>query len=273
VYAAPGARCQAESGTGPPPFGRIGRIPRDKIAEIWAKIQTDFGHLTFDQQLSGCTRILIPLKMGSVGIPTSVDELKKMAQSFADIDSWDTLPLFQGASKWLRRPPVFDPATGGPCATPSSSDPLNSDPFADGHEDPKTCSNTVAVAGQCWLNGTVNYGTFGVMVRLCSDLTKTPRFIFDPSLSTAEKAVLFFAFSLDWAKTLIRTYKRFGQHPEGAIDPIRWTEATFNGGPKGVPKGPGNRPNCKCACGCKADIVKWDYVWEPFKPRSKAIWP
>ena len=65
--------------------------------------------------------------------------------TMADIDGWDVLPLFQGESDWLRNPPVYDPLLKGPCATPTSSDPTNPDPFAAGHEDDKTCSNTVAV--------------------------------------------------------------------------------------------------------------------------------
>src|SRR5262249_49214956 len=181
----------------------------DKAAETWTKIQNDFRLLPFDQQLAACIKLVIPLKSGDPNAPLlgrakSVDDVKKLAHQFADIDVFDTLPLFQGGSDWLRRPPVFDRATNGPCATPSSSDPSNPDPFADGHEDENTCSNTVAVAGQCWLNGTANYGTYGVMVRLCSDLSASPRFLLDKSISPAERAILFFAFSLHWATTLIR---------------------------------------------------------------------
>jgi hypothetical protein len=62
---------------------------------------------------------------------------------------------------------IYDGDSGGPCATPFSSKP-SEDVFDDAREDPRTCSDTVQVGGQCWLNGTVNYGTYGIIVRLCS---------------------------------------------------------------------------------------------------------
>jgi len=173
----------------------------------------------------------------------------------ADINGWDVLPLFQGQSKWLRSYPVFDAATGGPCATPSSSDPA-APPFDDAHEDPMTCSNSVQVGGECWLNGTVNYGTYGIMVRLCRD-----------------EFPIKFALALQVAEGLIRAYKSVGPHPEGADLPIAWLRATFNGGPSAKPSIPGNRPQCKCSCKCTGNITTWDYVWEPVKPRSSAIAP
>lgn len=239
----------------------------EQIATLWERIQADFRSWTRSQKIRSCNTILLPFKRpedpDNSGIPTNLEALKQKIQMYADIDGWDTLPLFQGASEWLRTPPVFDPATNGPCATPSSSDYHNSDLFAAGHEDPNTCSNTVQVAGQCWLNGSVNYGTFGIMVRLCSDFAKTDFLLkINPAIRTI--------YSLGWAKTLIKAYKKFGQNPEGAIVPIAWTEATFNHGPKGVPSIPGNRPKCKCSCGCKGDVVTWDYIWKPMKSGGRS---
>jgi hypothetical protein len=211
--------------------------------------------------VQSCNTILIPFKRpdspDNSGIPTNLEELKQKIQQYADIDGWDVIPLFQGASQWLRTPPVFDPKTNGPCATPSSSDYSNPNQFAPGHEDEKTCSNTVQVGGKCWLNGTVNYGTFGIMVRLCRDFAANDMVL--------KRTTLALVYTLDWAKTLIRAYKRFGQNPEGAVLPIAWTEATFHGGPRAVPSVPGNRPNCKCKCGCKGDVTTWDYIWKPIK--------
>lgn len=269
------------SGPTPPPAATIpfvcGPDVTDQIAKVWTQIQTDFRALPRLIKIRACNTIMIPIKRpddpDNSGFPTNLEELKAKLRNFADIDGWDTIPLFQGASEWLRTPPVFTPQTiqavgnlgvkamtGGPCATPSSSDYNNTDPFSDGHEDPETCSDTVQVAGQCWLNGTVNYGTLGIMVRLCSDFAKT-----DPVVKQVRQVQKI--YSLEWATMLIRLYKVFGQHPEGAILPIAWTEATFNGGPRGVPSVPGNRPKCKCSCGCRAtdDIADWDYIWKPFK--------
>ncbi len=167
----------------------------EQIAQIWTQIQNDFRPLTRLQKIRACNTIFIPIQRpddpDNSGIPSNLDELKHKLQLYADINGWDTIPLFQGASDWLRTPPVFDPKTNGPCASPSSSDHNNTDPFADGHEDPDTCSDTVQVAGQCWLNGTVNYGTFGVMARLCSDFAKT-----DSILSSTSAKKL---YSLEWA--------------------------------------------------------------------------
>jgi len=111
----------------------------------------------------------------------------------------------------------------------------------------------VQVAGQCWLNGTVNYGTYGIMVRLCHD-----------------EFPVKFALALQMAEKLIQAYKSMGAHPENAALPLAWVRATYNGGPSAVPSGTGNRPKCKCSCPCKGSITNWDYVWEPVKPRILA---
>ncbi len=257
----------------------------NEVATAWMKVQSDFRGRPRREKIQLCNRILLPVKDPAGLIkqllenPTlDLGKIKAEVQSHADIDGWDMLPLFQGASGWLRRPPVYDHAKKGPCATPSSSDFDNPDMFADAHEDPNTCSNSVAVAGKCWLNGSVNYGTYGIMVKECSVFAASdwqmPSFSTDPfdqplALNPAIRAI----YSLTWATMLIRAYKKFGGHPEGAVVPVAWTEATFNGGPRGTPSIPGNRPKCKCTCGSKGNIVRWDYVWEPLKPRTGAAGP
>jgi hypothetical protein len=65
-------------------------------------------------------------------------------------------------------------------------------------------------------------------------------------------------------------YKKFGANPEGAVVPLAWTRATFDGGRRGVPSIAGNRPKCKCTCGCSGDVAMWDYVWKPHKPMGRA---
>jgi phage tail protein X len=118
-----------------------------------------------------------------------------------------------------------------------------------------TCSDSVQVGGECWLNGTVNDAAFGVMVRLCKDE-------FPVEFSLAQQI----------AEGLIRSYKSLGAHPEDSEPPLKWFRATFFGGPGAKPsKGSGNRSQCKCA-GCPLDgsVVNWDYVWEPVKPRTIA---
>jgi hypothetical protein len=173
----------------------------------------------------------------------------------ADINGWDVLPLFQNTSLWLRSYPIYDATTGGPCATPSSLRP-SAPPDDDAHESDQTCSNTVQVGGECWLNGTVNYGTYGIMLKLCKD-----EFPFK------------FALALQMGEALIRTYKSIGPHPEDPTLPIAWVRATFNGGSSAKPSNSGNRPQCKCTCPCKGNVTTWDYVWEPVKPRIHAVKP
>ncbi len=257
----------------------------DQVSAVWTQLQKDFRGWTRIQKIRVCNRILIPVKdpLGLIqkvmrGDKRSLDSIMSEIRAHADVDGWDVMPLFQGASGWLRKPPVYDKTTKGPCATPSSAEPDNTNEFAAGHEDDKTCSNTVTVAGKCWLNGSVNYGTFGIMVKECSEFAAGDWRPGVPGLDPFPVPLKFDPvlrpiYSLAWAKTLIRAYKKFGNNPEGAIIPVAWTEATFNKGPGGTPDIPGNRPKCKCNCGCKGDIVTWDYVWEPEKPRDKAKMP
>jgi hypothetical protein len=239
----------SSSATTPPP-GVCGPDVTNQFAAILRKIQVDFRTWSRDDRERACRRILIPLKMP---VWTPGTNPKDFLRSFADINGWDVLPLFQGDSAWLRDPRVL----AASCAVPSSSDP-SADPFDDAHEDPMTCSDSVQVAGQCWLNGTVNYGTFGIMVRLCKDE-------FPVEFLLAQQA----------AEGLIRTYKAIGPHSEDAEPPIKWFRATFFGGPAGTPPtGSGNRPQCNCTgCALDGSIVNWDYVWEPVKPRTIAKHP
>lgn len=263
-------------------------VTADVIA-AWTRIQTEFRARPRAQKIQLCNNILLPikdpgglileiLKSMKPGQFPDLTALKVKVQGHADTNGWDLLPLFQGNSSWLRTPPVFDVKLNGPFATPSSSDFSNADPFADGHEDEETCSNTVQVSGKCWLNGSVNYGTYGIMVKACSEfaasdlilpsLSKNP---FDQSLKL--NPIVRAIYSLTWATTLIRAYKKFGGHPEGAKVPIAWTEATFNGGPTGTPAIAENRPKCKCKPGLTGKLVKWDYVWDPLKTRILATSP
>jgi LysM domain len=237
-------------GTAPP--GVCGPDVTAEVEAIWTQIQTDFRAWSPSQRDSACTQVLIPFKMPT---RSKGDDLMTFARSAADINGWDVLPLFQLQSQWLRSWPIYDAATGGPCATPSSPNPA-AGPGDDAHESDQTCSNTVQVSGQCWLNGTVNYGTYGIMIRLCRD-----------------EFPLKFRLALQMAENLIRAYKSIGAHPEDATLPLAWLRATYNGGPSGRPSNPGNRPQCKCSCACKGSVTNWDYVWEPVKPRSKAAAP
>jgi peptidoglycan hydrolase-like protein with peptidoglycan-binding domain len=245
----------------------------DQVAFTWRKVQGDFRGLPRLSKIGACNRILIPVQNPEnivadlIASRGDLNQLIAKLQGHADIMGWDTLPLFRAKSKWLHRPPVYDVATKGPCATPSAEVPHD--------EDKENCSNSVQVAGKCWLNGTVNYGIFGIMVKECSSFAAGDWGL--PSFSTdwrdqplATNLIVRSIYSLTWATTLIRAYKKLGREKEDPTEPIAWTEATFNGGPTATPSIPGNRPKCKCSCGCKGNVATWDYVWEPFKPRAGA---
>jgi hypothetical protein len=267
-------------------MGICGPDVSNQLIEVWSQIQKDFATWSDVQKDAACNRIVYPIKPKSdPNNKAAWDDMRKKAaealhhpftgeswqnlvkstHGIADINGWDVLPLYQGNSDWLRTPPVFDKATNGPCATPSSSDYYNSSPFADGHEDPATCSNTVNVGGKCWLNGTVNYGTFGIMLKLCDGFRAKQ--VLEGKRSVLEMSALSIGLGLIYA------YKKFGPNPEGYKLPIAWTKATYFGGPKGVPNEPGNRPNCDCTCTCSASDVNWNYVWEPIKRRIDAVPP
>ncbi len=234
---------------GPPaPPGICGPDVTQQFAATLRQIQADFRTWSRDDRERACTRILFPVKMPSY---TPGMDPKAFLISAADINGWDVMPLFQGASDWLRSARVL----ACPCATPSSPNP-SAPAFDDAHEDPSTCSNSVQVGGECWLNGTANYGTFGIMVRLCKD-----------------EFPIQFAFAQQIAEGLMRAYKSLGPHPEDVTLPLAWFRATFFGGPTGIPAGKGNRPQCACTCSLDGSIVDWDYVWEPIKPRASAKAP
>lgn len=226
---------------GPP--GICGPDVTKQFSAILSQIQADFKVWDEAHQELACRALLFPVKMPKW---TPGTDTRTFIRSAADINSWDVLPLFQGQSAWLRSAAVV----GCPCAIPTSKNPSAS-AFDDVHEDPSTCSDSVQAGGECWLNGTVNYGTFGIMVRLCKD-----------------RFPVKFALAQQLAEKLIQAYKAFGPHPEDATLPLAWFRATFNGGPTATPSGPGNRPQCKTMCSLDGSIVDWDYVWEPVKPRT-----
>jgi hypothetical protein len=110
------------------------------------------------------------------------------------------------------------------------------------------------------LSGTVNYGTFGVMVRLCGQ-----RF---PIRHAGIKQI---------ARDLAVVYKKYGhidwfgskttKEPD-FHEPLSWYDATVNGGPSARPGRAGNKPDCPMTCPLDGSIQPvWDYVWEPVKRR------
>ncbi|HYF06130.1 MAG TPA: LysM domain-containing protein, partial [Acetobacteraceae bacterium] len=224
-----------------------------QLRDVLERVERDFKGWSEDEKLSACQRVLIPFKPTSDWGPwQDWRPTPEFGRKIADIDGWDILPLYSRASDWLRDPKVLGEGCCAP--TPSVSPALAIAQQVEEYEKPIHCSHSVQVGTECWLNGTVNYGLYGMIIRLCHNHFPVR-----------------YAFALEAGKGLIRAYKRFGKEREDPTDPIRWVEATYHGGAAGIPTGKGNRPDCASACRLKGDIATpWDYVWEPVKPRDKA---
>ena len=227
------------------PIGVCGPDVTKQVRDTLSKIEKDYEGWPRADKKQACVRILNPI---------SLDKLRTQGLAGGDYNGWDTYGLFSGYADWLRRRPVCPP-----CATPSSTAPAGALAGDKGHENPKTCSNTVQVGNGCWLAGTVNYATFGMMVRLCGTFSG------DPDVGGDSQ--------LEHAKGLIRGYKMFVSK-EDPKWPLEWTEAVWRGGAGAITSvGNGNRQGCSTTCGQqnpKANpgaLVSWDYVWEPVRPR------
>jgi len=216
-----------------------------EVTRVWSRIQSDFNSWGFFQKEFACRHLIQPI-IYSGGFVINKD-------------AFDTLGLYQGSAEWLRQPPYHPP-----CAVPGTCAPGSSDPFDPCHEDPNTCSNTVKVGSDCWLSGTPNYGTYGIMMRLCWDWTL-------PLIALPPWSIYHEAFSLPSTILIVEAYKRLsGDDP---VPPRRWAVATWLGGPGATVSG-GNRPRCSPTCtisypnGTATGFgINFDYVWEPVKPR------
>lgn len=243
------------------PIGVCGPDVSAPFSATLSQIQTDFKSWSVDDQFKACDHLVHPIQVFN---PDGTFN----KHPTPDINGWDIHALFQGEATWLRRLPVCPP-----CATPSTSWPAK--PAMDrAHEDPRTCSNTVQVGNACWLSGTPNYATFGIMLRLCGDAfpsTATPASGVD-----SPHEVFFGDDPLDSGKSLIRAYKLL--HVDKAVGredpkwPLAWTEAGYKTGPTATLAG-GNRGACTATCSKAkpglnpARLANWDYVWEPVHPR------
>jgi hypothetical protein len=227
------------------PIGVCGPDVTKPLTSTLKKIETDFNGWPRDDKHRACVRVLNPFDL----------EKLKAGTGGADYNAWDIYALFSLHGGWLRRPPVCPP-----CATPSSKTP-GAKWNATGHEHPDTCSNTVQVGNGCWLAGTVNYATYGLMVSLCESA-----FSEDPEIGREHTA-------LEHAKALIKGYKTLVSK-EDPKWPLEWTAGVYQGGPGAITTiGNGNRQGCSTTCGQQnpkvdpASLVSWDYVWEPVHPR------
>jgi hypothetical protein len=279
----------AEAGTAAPspPSRRCGPHVEDEIRKVWMKVQSRFRGWTLDRQRNACLYLITPFVPADPSAPAG--------RVTANRDAFDTLGLYQAGAEWQRQPPYHPP-----CGEPGSTSP-GADAFDPAHEDAATCSNTVTVNGHCWLMGTVNYGTFGVMMKECNTtMSNTPGAWFgvrledfvrrgaeqtpeegetegnireiarraQPYMHWATLAAQIVGspqlFSETALRTLVALYKIIdGDDPN---PPLRWALATYNGGPGASPSG-SNRRNCPTTCTLRYGCNPFDFVWEPVKPR------
>jgi hypothetical protein len=154
-----------------------------QVRDVWTKIGTDFKSWNEKDALKACSYLLSPFVTDQTLLPgekrkVDVPLIGPFGRSGTvkttlnwNVDAFDTLPLFYfGAINWLMNPALL---ARGCCSPPiSETEAQVSDPDARSANQEKceardTCCSTVQIGNKCWLSGTVNYGTYGIMVGLC----------------------------------------------------------------------------------------------------------
>lgn len=252
-----------------PPIGSVcGPDVEAPTTAVWTRVQADFAGWTDAQKCSACGSLVNPIVAGAASIdPSMIGSglqhlwetgnvveggqvvLMGLGQNL-NRDAFDTLGLYLGSASYLRARP-YSP----PCGQPPSPNPAAA-ATDHVHEDPSTCATTVELGSECWVSGTANYGTYGIMMRACHDwLSRGGACVLPAALFTRTATIV-----------LVQAYKRLDDDdPE---PPTRWAVATYDGGPVARASG-GNRPNCPTDC---PDTNRYQggpfsYVWEPVMPR------
>jgi hypothetical protein len=205
-----------------------------EMGRAWSAALMKFEALSTTDKANNCRMLVQPL-------------IKDLTDSGLTLNAsaFDTWGLYEVTAGWTHVPPWH-----GPCATPGI-DAAHRDA-----EDPDLCSNTVQIGSDCWLSGTPNYGTFGVVMRACWDFTTLPGLL--PGLG-----VLHDLFSLESTMTLVALYKL--ARGDSIVGPEKWAMVTWLGGPEATATG-GNRPACSLSCPGPPP-PPFFVVWEPNMPR------
>src|SRR5262249_805467 len=156
-------------------------------------------------------------------------------------NAFDTVGLFSGSHAWFMESPYWRS-----CAIPG------------GFYESRGCARTVEIGNECWKAGTVNYGTYGIMMRSCADGTSRPSSDFanqleniwaiatTPSNMLATTVMRPFVAPLSSealharllrpvVSTLVTAYKAYDRDDPSPC--VRWALATYDRGPSGVASG------------------------------------
>lgn len=139
------------------------------------------------------------------------------------------------------------------CGVPAPATYDPDDPFNPIYEDPYGCSNTVQIGSTCWLSGTPNYGTFGIMMRLCYDDIGMQLLL--GSLGGISREAL-----LGLAPTIALAGGYKAGKGDQSFDPTAWAAATWAGSPGGQ-LSVGNSGECECTCPHPGPSGVFDYIW------------
>lgn len=286
------------------------------VAAVWSQIQTDFAGWSPTDKLAASIYLITPFVPAAGTNPRSAGGAAlfsgSWAEPFADIlvslleqigvpgisallstpssswqlnrDAFDTRGLFVLSADWL----LHLPGCGEPHCAALGGGGLPRG-FSDPCEDPATCGFTVQMGSSCWLSGTVNYGTYGIMMKEAYKWCGTQRTRLLGLLPTAlllsaispSAGIAYIRSSMDdheiaaaFLKELFSAasmviyaggYKLWDK--ESPLNAVSWALATYNGGPGGKAAG-SNRPGCGTGCAeTGAAFAGWDYVWEPVKHR------
>lgn len=203
-----------------------------QLTSVWTRIQSTFAGWTNWQKYRNCAGLL------PAGPIVGVNPVM----------AWDIRDLFLPNTGWLHASPYVDSTGHRHCGVPGPPP----------REDPANCSNSVRVGDQCHLAGTANYGTFGILCKLCHDHCRSNAwnpFVLCPA---------YFLFNESAMRSLIWLWKTVDRDDPGP--PTDWAVATFNGGPRGRPATQ-NRPLCTGRCPFPSSRSSFDFIWEPNKPR------
>jgi hypothetical protein len=220
------------------------------VRDVWELIQIDFDGWSNMVKLEACRNLVQPYVYRRGLDPSGPRSWRLNNNAF------DVLGLFLNSMHYVHHRPYHPP-----CGFPEGRNELD--------EDENTCSNTVKIGDECWLSGTVNYGTYGIMTRLCYDWSRrvaAGAIIIPPPLSPLVQ-LMPQLFSRLATEQIVVAYKRSqGDDPE---PPRRWAIATWDRGPTGIASG-GNRPRCQTTCPCRVNTGFY-YVWETVVPRPSIV--